>query len=179
MPDNSSATASKEIRAVVLGTCHEFQRHQDTSADRERVRADYENLLRKMIEERRVSLVAEEASDDKAVWESLKKDEEFAAGFGGLFGAFKTVDSPVPTIASDVAKEYGAKHADVDVDIRAREGDAESIAKRDAAMTEKILSARGDAESVLVIVGEAHRAGVVGQLKNAGWATQSFHFPDA
>jgi|HubBroStandDraft_6_1064221.scaffolds.fasta_scaffold164619_2 hypothetical protein len=81
MPDSSSETASKEIRAVVLGTYHEFQRHQDTSADRERVRADYENLLRKMIEERKVTLVAEEASDDKAVWEFLKNDEELAAGF--------------------------------------------------------------------------------------------------
>lgn len=179
MPDPSSETASKGIRAVVLGTYHEFQRHQDTSADRERVRADYKNLLRKMIEERKVKLVAEEASDDKAVWESLKKDEELAAGFEGLFGEFKTVDAPVPTIASGLAKEYGAKHADVDVDIRAQEDNVESIAKRDAAMTEKISSARGDAESLLVIVGEAHRAGVSGRLKNAGWAVESLRFPNA
>ncbi|SRR6266571_7495009 len=57
---------------VVLGTHHEFQRHQDTSADRERVRADFEKLLRKVIEERKVRLVAEEASDDKAAWESRR-----------------------------------------------------------------------------------------------------------
>jgi hypothetical protein len=179
MPDPSSETASKEIRAVVLGTYHEFQRHQDTSADRERIRADYENLLRKMIEERKVGLVAEEAGDDKAVWESLKRDEELAAGFEELFGNFKTVDAPVPTIASELAKKYGAKHADVDVDIRAQEDDVESIAKRDTAMTEKISSARGDAESLLVIVGEAHRFGVSERLKQAGWAVESLRFPNA
>jgi hypothetical protein len=180
MPHLSNETASKGIYVVVLGTRHEFQRHQDTSADRERVRADFEKLLRKVIEERKVRLVAEEASDDKAVWESLKKDEELAAGFGGLFGRFKTVDVPVPTIANELAREYGAKHADVDVDVRVQEGDTESIAKRDASMTEKILSERGDAESVLVILGEVHRAGVSARLKNAGWTVvESFRFPNA
>jgi pheromone shutdown protein TraB len=178
MPDPSSETPSKGAHVVVLGTHHEFQRHQDTSADRERVRTDLEKLVRKVIEERKVKLVAEEASDDKAVWESMKKDEELAAGFGGLFGDFKTVDAPVPTIAKELAKEYGAKHADVDVDVRAQEGDAESIAKRDAAMTEKILSGRGDAESMLVIVGEVHRAGVSARLKNAGWTVESLPFPN-
>ena len=163
----------------MIGTQHEFQRHQDTSPDRGRVRADLEKLLRRIIEERKVRLAAEEASDNKAVWKSLKKDEELAAAFGGLFGDFKTVDGPVPTIANELAKEYGAKHADVDVDVRAQEGDAESIAKRDAAMTEKILSILGDTESVLIIVGEEHRAGVWGRLKNAGWAVESFHFPNA
>jgi NAD(P)H-dependent FMN reductase len=179
MPDLSSETVTKGSHVVVLGTHHEFQRHQDTSAQRERVRADFEKLLRKVIEERRVRVVAEEANDDKAVWESLREDEELAAGFGGLFGDYQTVDAPVPTIAKELAKEYGVTHADVDVDVRAQEGDAESIAKRDAAMTEKILSARTDAESVLVIIGELHRAGVSALLKNAGWTVESFHFPNA
>jgi hypothetical protein len=179
MPDPSSETARKGSHVLVLGTHHQFQRHQDTSAQRERVRADFEKLLRKVIEERRISVVAEEASDDKAVWESLRKDEELAGGFRGLFGDYQTVDAPVPTIAKELAKKYGVTHADVDVDVRSQEGDAESIAKRDAAMTEKILSGCKDAESVLVIVGELHRAGVSAQLKNAGWTVESLHFPNA
>lgn len=160
----------------MFGTHHEFQRHQDTSAARERVRADFEVLLRKIIEERKVKLVAEEASDDTAVWESLKKNERLAAGFGKLFGDFRTVDEPVPTIAHELAKEYGAKYADVDV--RVQEGDSESIVKRDAAITQKILSVLGDTESVLIIVGEQHHAGVWGRLKSAGWTIESFHFPN-
>jgi|ERR1700722_3163558 len=178
MPDPSSKTAGKGAQAVVVGTHHEFQRHQDKSAERERLRADFEKLLRKVIEEKKVRLVAEEASDDGAVWEFLTKEDELAAGFGELFGDFKTVDAPIATIAKELAMEYGAKHADVDVDVRAQEGDAESIAKRDAAITEKILSGRQDAESVLVIIGEEHRAGVSARLENAGWTVHSLHFPN-
>ena len=76
MPEFSRETASKEILAVVIGTHHEFQRHQDTSADRERVRADFEKLLHKMIEVKKSRFVAEEAGDDKAVWESLKNEAQ-------------------------------------------------------------------------------------------------------
>jgi pheromone shutdown protein TraB len=177
MPSNE--TAGNVARVVVLGTHHEFQRYQDKCADRERIRVQFEKLLRKIIEERKVRLIAEEASDDKAVWQCVKKDDELAAAFGGLFGACKTVDAPVPTIAKKLEKEYGVEHADVDVDVRAQEDDAESIEKRDAAMTEKILSAREDADSALVIVGELHRIGVSRWLKNAGWTVESLHFPNA
>jgi hypothetical protein len=62
MPGPSSETPYKGIRTVVIGTHHEFQRPQDTSADRGRVRADFEKLLRRIIEEREIRLVAEEAS---------------------------------------------------------------------------------------------------------------------
>jgi hypothetical protein len=112
------------------------------------------------------------------VWEALKRDDELAAGFEGLFGEFSTVDGPVPTIAKTLADQYGTKHSDVDVDVRAQEDDPESIAKRDGAMTEKILSLRRDAQSVLVIVGEAHRAGVSERLMNVGWSVESVHFPE-
>lgn len=179
MPDSLSEIAGNVARAIVLGTRHEFQRHQDTSAERKQVRVEFEKLLRKVIQEREVRLVAEEASDDNAVWHGLKKEEELAAGFGRLFGDFKTVDAPVPTIAKELTKEYVVRYADVDVDVRAQEDDADSIAKRDAAITEKILSVRGDADSVLVIVGELHRAAVSRRLKNAGWTVESIHFPNA
>lgn len=170
--------ATKGVNAVVIGTHHEYQRHQDTSAEREQVRADFEKLLRSIFEGKRITLVAEEASNDEAVWKALKQDEELAARFGGLFGECKTVDAPVQTIASTLAKEYGAEHSDVDVDVRAQEDDPESIAKRDAAMTEKILSVVGSAETVLVIVGEAHRTDVSERLNNAGWSVESHHFPN-
>jgi len=170
--------ATKKVNVVVIGTDHEYQRHQDTSAEREQVRADFEKLLRSIFEKNKIALVAEEASDDEAVWKALKKDDELAAGFEALFGDVKTVDAPVPTIASELAKVYGAKHADVDVEVRSKEGDPESIAKRDAAMADKILSALGDAQSVLVIVGEAHRIGVSERLNNAGRSVESRHFPN-
>jgi hypothetical protein len=203
MPDPLSETSGKEIRAVVVGTHHEFQRHQDSSANREQVRAELDYRLRQIIVEQKIDLIAEEAGDDEAAWKELKPDDKIAAEFeqgllemmlkdrkkadedkvpietGGLFGDVTTVDAPVPTIARILADEYGAKHSDVDVDVRAEEGNAEAIAKRDVAMTEKILSVRGDAESVLVIVGESHRAGVVERLKNVGWTVESFHCPDA
>jgi broad-specificity NMP kinase len=87
------------------------------------------------------------------------------------------VDNPVPTIAKKIADEYGMRHEDIDVDVRADEKNRESIEKRDAAMTEKILAALGNAESVLVIVGEAHRLSVEERLKAEGFDVESLRFP--
>jgi hypothetical protein len=192
---------NKGVCAVVVGTHHEFQRHQDKMPEREEVRAQFEKRLHQVFAERKIDLVTEEASDDEEALKNLKHDDEIAAQFeqalhemmmgdeaykdkmanaaGGLFGHDASVEGPVPTIARTIAEKYGVRHTDVDVEVRAEEGNAESIAKRDAAMTEKILSARGDAETVLVIVGEAHRAGVSERLKSAGWSIESVHFPDA
>jgi hypothetical protein len=172
-------TVKNQIKVLVIGTRHEFQRHQDTMPDREKVRDDFEKFLRGAIKERKIDLVAEEAGDDTTVWEQLRRDDELAGEFANAFGGIgsKTVDNPVSTIARIIANECGARHADVDVDVRANENNVESIRKRDEAMTAKILNALGAAERVLVIVGEAHRAGIAQRLTDEGMGVECMRFP--
>jgi hypothetical protein len=172
-----TATVKKPIRVLVIGTNHEYQRHQDTMPDREKVRAEFDKFLRGAFMEGEIDLVAEEAGDDKAVWNNLKRDDELAGEYAELFGGGKTVEYPVPTLAKIIADEYGVRHADVDVTVRARENDVESIKKRDEAMTEMILKVLGSAESVLVIVGDAHRGGVVQRLIDEGMSVDGLRFP--
>jgi pheromone shutdown protein TraB len=147
--------------------------------DRERVRADFDKILRRAIQERKIDLVAEEAGDDAAVWENLKRNDELVGKFADAFGGSgsKTVDNPVPTIARKIADDCIVKHADVDVDVRARENDDESIKKRDEAMSEKIVRVLGSAENVVVIVGDAHLAGVVERLTGKGMSVECLRFP--
>ena len=122
-------------------------------------------------------VAAEEAGDDNAVWKHLKQDETDQEFGERLYGkGIATVDSPVPTIAKALADEYGMRHQDIDVDVRVDENNRESIEKRDAAMTEKILAALGAAESVLVIVGEHHRLSVAERLKREGFDVESLRF---
>src|SRR5271168_3858767 len=90
---------SNKMRVLVIGTQHEFQRHQDSEEDRRQVRIEFEALLRRVIKERSVTLIAEEAGDDYAVWELLKREEVSLGKFVEAFGRGKTVDSPVSTIA--------------------------------------------------------------------------------
>ena len=165
-------------KVFVIGTKHEFQRHQDTMPSREVVRAAFDSEIRKIIKEQKIYLVAEEAGDDKTVWEHLKHGEPQGELAEKLFGkGSSTVDSPVPTIAKKIADEYGVKHEDVDVDVRADEKNPQSVVERDEAMVEKILNVSGHAESILVIVGEAHRLSVAERLKKEGFDVQSFRFP--
>jgi pheromone shutdown protein TraB len=170
--------AEKQIKVLVIGTGHEYQRHQDTMPDREKVRAEFDKFLGRIIKERNIDLVAEEAGDDTAMWENLKRNDELVGEFAEAFGGSgsRTVDKPVPTIARTIADEYRVKHADVDVDVRAKENDAESIKRRDETMTEKILKVLGTTENVLVIVGDAHRAGVVQRLMGEGLSVECVHF---
>jgi uncharacterized protein (DUF58 family) len=159
--------------ALVIGTRHQFQRHQDTMADREKARAEFDRRLREIIKERKIDFIAEEAGDDTEVWKRLKQQDEAVGELAELFGEGSTTgDSPVPTIAKKIADENGVRHEDVDVEVRANEKDLKSIGKRDEGMTEKILKVSGAAESVLVIVGEAHRARVAERLRKAGWSVE-------
>jgi hypothetical protein len=168
----------RQSNVLVVGIKHEIQRHQDTMSVREVMREAFDKTLRRIIEERKVTIIAEEAGDDKTVWEHLKKGEPDGELAERLFGkGSTTVDSTVPTIAKKISEEYGVKHEDVDVDVRADERDQGSIEKREAAMIEKILKVSGDAASILVIVGEGHRAGVEQRLKKEGLATESLRFP--
>jgi hypothetical protein len=163
-------TVKKPITVLVIGTQHEIQRHQDTMPDREEARTEFDKRIRQIIKERKIDLVAEEAGDDTKVWKNLKRNDELAGKYVEAFGGAgsKAVDKPVPTIAKTIADEYGVRHEDVDVDVRANENDRKSIEKRDEAMTEKILDVLKNAERVLVIVGNDHRAGVGQRLKGKG-----------
>ena len=95
---------------VVVGTLHEYQRHQDTVAEREQVRAAFDQRLREVIAERAIIAIGEEAGDDTAVWEHLTQEEELlgqfvAAAGGGIEIEGTIVGEPVPTIANQIAAE--------------------------------------------------------------------------
>lgn len=171
-------SAKSKPRVLVICTLHEYQRHQDTMPDREKVRAEFEKRLRQLIEERKISLVAEEAGDDKAVWENLKRNDElvggeFAEAFGG--SGSKTVDSPVPTIAKKIADEH---HGVVrPVDIRPPNGGQMTLEQYDKAMAEKILKELGTAAEVLVIIGIDHCKGMTELLKKQDLTVEGFCFP--
>jgi pheromone shutdown protein TraB len=63
------------------------------------------------------------------------------------------------------------------VDIRAPNAEKLSINERDAAMAAKIMEVLGDADSVVVIVGEDHSAGMAQRLKEEGMSVECMHFP--
>jgi hypothetical protein len=71
-----SQTGKIEIKVLVIGTRHEYQRHQDTMPDREKVRAEFDKFLRAAIEEQKIDLVVEEAGDDTAVWKNLRQEDQ-------------------------------------------------------------------------------------------------------
>src|ERR1700682_2862912 len=77
-PDGPAvATAPGTTGSVlVIGTGHEYQRHQDNYPAYQAVREQFDNYLRKIAAERTINLIAEEAGDDKEVWTALKKDEK-------------------------------------------------------------------------------------------------------
>jgi pheromone shutdown protein TraB len=163
------------VKVLVIGTDHAIQRHQHADPARETLRVEFETRLRQIINKRKIDLIVEEAGDDKAVWEQLKRDEEMAEVFSGLYGDVKTADSPVSTIAKKLSDEHhgGMKHVDIRVD-------AEKMPKvedRDEAMVAKTLEELGPANSVLVIVGEGHRAGVAERLAKKGLFVESLRLP--
>jgi len=173
MPDGES---NEHVRAVIIGTRHEFQRHQDTAEDREKVRLDFEKLLRDIVQERGVTLIAEEAGNDRAVWEVLKAEEEGLGDFVDAFGGGRTVEQPVSTIAKNLSTELSSKvrHVDIRVDVR----DFPQVDQRDEAMAAKVTEILGASKNVLVIVGESHRQGLAQRLAQGGFLVKSFRFPN-
>lgn len=161
---------------LVIGTRHEFQRHQDTAEDRAKVRAEFDGMLRRLLKERVASLIAEEAGDDKEVWEHLKKEEDAIGVFVEAFGGGRTVAKPVPTIAKTIADgHFGqVRHADIRADAKR----LPQVEQRDEAMAFTIMQIIEPADSsLLVIVGEEHRAGVSQRLAEQGLLVESFSFP--
>jgi hypothetical protein len=163
---------------VVVGTLHEYQRHQDTVAEREQVRAGFGQRLREVVAERAITAICEEAGDDTAVWEHLKQEEDsfvpFLAAAGvEIEGAI--VDAPVPTIANQIAANSSGQITHFDIRVDANQ--FPFVEQRDEQMAMRVMQMSGDAESILVIVGEAHRAGVTTLLTDAGLCVDSFSFP--
>lgn len=152
-----------------------FNDIKDRTADREKIRAEFEELLRRQIGERNINLIAEEAGDDKAVWEHLKQEEEALGEFAELFGG-RVVDEPTTTIAKHIRDERPAEIRHVD--IRAPNAEELTIEQRDEAMVTKVMEILGTTGSVLVIVGEDHRAGVEERLRNHGLTVKSLRFPE-
>jgi len=169
-------TVKKQIKVLVIGANHNSQRRQDTIPELAPVRDQFEQRLREIIKEQKIDLIAEEAGDDTAVWEPLKREEEALGKFAEAFGGGKTVNHPVSTIAKQITDERPGELRHVD--IRAPNAEKLSITERDAAMAAKIIEVLGDADSVVVIVGEAHRAGVVQRLKEEGTSVESISFSE-
>jgi len=162
------------VSALIVGTDHKYQRRQDRSEDNERIRDQFEAFLREVITQRNVDAIAEEAGNDQEVWEYLKAEEANTPDeLKGLFDGMEVVDAPPRTIARIMADASNLPYTD----IRAPEADKMSIADRDEAMAKAIAGRFGSKESVLVIVGEAHRQEVARILhERYGWTTESTSF---
>jgi hypothetical protein len=165
------------VAVLVVGTVHELQRHQDIDQGREKLRNDWDNKVRRIIDEHKIDFIAEEAGDDHKAWKDLKQGDEVAAAFGALFDdGIKIVDHPAPPIAKVIADELKIRHEDIDVDIRADE-DPEKVEERSEAMTKNIVDGLGDAKRVLVIVGHDHLNGIAERLRKRNFDARVCGFP--
>jgi pheromone shutdown protein TraB len=145
--------------------------------EREEVRAEFDQRLRQIIKERKIDLVAEEAGDDTETWEHLKQvEKDTPPELEVLFEGTKVVNHPVSTIAKQIADSRPGELRHVD--IRAPNAKELSIEERDAAMAAKVMKVLGDADSVVVIVGEDHRVGMAQRLKAEGMSVECMHFPE-
>jgi len=165
-------TSKPEVTFLIIGACHEYQRHQDADAERERIRGEFENLIRAKVAG--IGLIVEEAGKNEQVQARLKGDAAKSPEFDLLFPAL--VNEPQETIARLLADELVEGNY---ADIRPPDADKMTIAQRDAAMTTKIMKSLGSAKSVLVICGEKHRAGLTRHLVDHGLRLlESLRFPD-
>ena len=163
------------VRVLVIGTFHEYQRHQDIDKDREAFRDQFEQLLRKEIRERDIKLVAEEASKKEEVWAALKAHEAQTAAFNRLYADTKFNIGPQDTIAELVVrKEFPGCHY---FDIRPPDAGKMTREEKDSAMFSKVLEGLGSATAVLVISGEDHRNGLCQRFKEQGFQVESSRFP--
>jgi pheromone shutdown protein TraB len=161
-------------RVLILGTGHEYQRHQDQVAATEEIRSRFEKLIREALTERTIELIAEEAGDDVQVWTALKEQQtKDLATFGNLLQGSEVVNAPIQTIARGVASECHIPY----IDIRSQRADTMTISERDVAMCESILASINAMTSLLVIVGANHQAGVARLLTDAGFTVDVESFP--
>ncbi|MGD0469679.1 MAG: hypothetical protein ABSA54_14970 [Terriglobales bacterium] len=169
------------MTSLVIGTSHEYQRHQDRSAERERIRERLENIIRKAICESHVDLIAEEAGSKEQVHAQLKADEAKTAAFDVLFAETKAVDEPQDTIARLVADASGVRYVDIrppSANPLPKDADNGAIAKRDEEMVAMLLEPLRLATSVLVICGARHRDGLARHLEQRGIRVERQRFPE-
>lgn len=175
------ANAEQIVKAAfVIGTSHAYQRHQDEDPEREKIRIEFEKLLRRIIAERNVDLIAEEAGNKQQVHEQLKADEAMTSDFNALFA--RNADEPSDTIAKLIADEpLGAKYIDIRPPGAAplpADADQVLIAERDEAMLTRLMASLGSSNSVLIICGEKHRGGLVRGLERHGFRATPQMIPE-
>ena len=152
MSENDSEP-KPDAAVLIIGTCHEYQRHQDANAEREGIRREFEQLIRASIVGKSITLIAEEAGKNEEVHAQLRADEaKTPSDLAVLFNETKAVDDPPATIAKIVADEFLNRNH---VDIRPPNADRMTIAQRDKAMATKTIESLGSAKNVLVICGES------------------------
>jgi hypothetical protein len=140
---------------LVLGLDHWIQRHQDNIAERNEVRRSFERGIRRLIEERRVQVVTEEAGNDDEVAEALQRDEN---AWAPLEGREPRWIEPVETIARTVTRALdGCFYADI-----RPPGDwpDSRTPEYEQAMLNAILLNTANTDSVLVLCGESHRGNI-------------------
>ena len=161
--------------ALVIGTCHEYQRHQDKVEASAQIRAALEKRIRNIISNDKIELIAEEAGNDKEVWTALKEQEKKDSEIlGALIQGTEIVSEPTQTIAKIVADECHIAH----IDVRPPKAAEMKVPERDTAMGQKIIGSLGSATSVLVIVGQAHQPGVAKFLADAGFSVTTESLPE-
>ncbi len=125
------AEDEKKVDALVIGTSHEYQRHQDKMEASEQIRATLEKRIREIISERTIDLIVEEAGNDKEVWIALKEQEKKdSEALGVLIEGTEIVSEPAQTIAKIVADECRVTH----IDMRPPNAGKMTVLERDAAM---------------------------------------------
>lgn len=149
-------------RALIIGLDHAIQRkHPDEGPELEKTRVVFENALRRVIQERSVQLLAEEAGDDIAVATELQKEQNTWADATGQLP--KKIE-PQPTVAKRLALGNSLiKYVDV-----RPPGQKTTDEEYEGEMLSGILEAVGSAESILVLCGEGHRAGLSKLLSSRG-----------
>ncbi len=148
---------------LILGLDHWIQRHQDNVAERSLVRQSFARGIRRLIEERRVQVVAEEAGNDDEVAEALQRDENTWAA---LEGRGPRRIEPIETIARTVTRALDGCHY---TDIRPPGNWPDSrTPEYELAMLNAILLNTVNAESVLVLCGEFHRGNISRALAGNG-----------
>jgi len=177
-----SADQERPVKAgLVIGTLHEYQRRQDRSAEREKVRNGLDGLIHQAVCERRVDLIAEEAGDKESVHAQLKADEAKTAAFDVLFAETMVVDKPQDTIARLIADASDVRYVDIrplGANPLSEDADNATIAKRDEEMLAILLGPLASATSVLVICGKRHQDGLARHLERRGLRVERQTFPE-
>jgi hypothetical protein len=161
-------------KLFVLGLDHWIQRWQDACPERVTARKSFETAIRRLVERKRIQVVAEEAGRDEEVAANLQQEENLWA----LLENRQLMTTPsLKTIARTITEETnGCRHMDIRPPGKwlhpEQDGDYES------AMINQTLEGIGDARRILVLCGERHRSNLSKQFVQRGWNVESHHVDD-